>query len=745
VTSGQVLELAKLADECSALVFAPHCTAKRMGLFASGVCSNSKDVAKSPLIMAFDVVGSSAADVLTNPKAQFGDTRPRWFISGDTRSLADVGKRAIYLKLGAEPTLEGIRQAFLVPDTRVRFPASLQKQWGHVEGVRFLSSPDPSWPRMTGIQIRGGFHSDLALNFAPGLNAIIGGKGTGKSTLVEVLRYVLDGDQPISEEAADNRKLNFAANADAEVGFVDGEGDAYQVRRSGGEPAPRLLRGGKETQVPVRRRVSLRVFGQRELQDLAKRKDFLREFVASEVASKWETALAEERGHLAELGSTDTDLDSLETALAGLNEHASELADIRDKLGIAAEKGFSQLIQQSKELGSVNRSVMVVSEWPTKVATSVEQLAGNLPTPKPSAHPLMPEAFSNALTPLEEAVTHAINELPTPLEEARQRLREPVAEWMGRHASEEQRLHAALADAGIADPAELAELQGRASHLEGVVSEHPAKEQRHGQLTTGRADLLQKLNETRRQKSRLVEEASRDLNRRVGVRVRVQVRPMGDHSQFQTALEEALKSQGVRKDQIQRLSAVVPGQVADAIRKDAAELEKLGCSASTAAKLLALTKGQIRKLEETDVPDDIAVEIDLGERGTSRWTDVVNVSPGQRATALLAVALTSGAEPLIIDQPEDDLDNRYIYDEVVKVLGETCQTRQVIVATHNANIPILGDAELIVAFDADAGRSRVLACGGLEMPQVAEEARRILEGGDEAFRARQRRYQAAAG
>ena len=69
--------------------------------------------------------------------------------------------------------------------------------------------------------------------------------------------------------------------------------------------------------------------------------------------------------------------------------------------------------------------------------------------------------------------------------------------------------------------------------------------------------------------------------------------------------------------------------------------------------------------------------------------------------------------------------------------------RRVIVATHNANIPILGDAELVLALDADAGRSRVLACGGLEMPAVAEEARRILEGGDEAFKARHRRYLAA--
>ena len=111
--------------------------------------------------------------------------------------------------------------------------------------------------------------------------------------------------------------------------------------------------------------------------------------------------------------------------------------------------------------------------------------------------------------------------------------------------------------------------------------------------------------------------------------------------------------------------------------------------------------------------------------------------------ALLAIVLASGTDPLIIDQPEDDLDNRYIYEEMVKVLATICESRQVIVATHNANIPILGDAEMILAFDATSERGRVLCSGGLEQPEVAEHAREILEGGEAAFQARYRRYLAA--
>ena len=102
--------------------------------------------------------------------------------------------------------------------------------------------------------------------------------------------------------------------------------------------------------------------------------------------------------------------------------------------------------------------------------------------------------------------------------------------------------------------------------------------------------------------------------------------------------------------------------------------------------------------------------------------------------------LLSNTNPIIIDQPEDDLDNQHIYQDVVKVLAEVCQQRQVIVATHNANIPVLGDAELLIALDADAQRSYVKAIGGFEVSRVASYARHVLEGGEDAFHARLRRY-----
>src|SRR5262249_19213256 len=254
VSRGQVAEVARQAVEHHALVLAPHCTANRTGLFGPGVCRNADEVARSGLVAGFDGNGSAGAGVLVNPRRQFGDLRPAWFSSGDIRRWDGIGERATYLKMGDTPTLEGLRQAFLVAESRIRLPERLRSRWGHVKGLRFLADPHPAWPRLTHVRVEGGFHDGLSADLAPGLNAVIGGKGTGKSTLIEILRYVLDTGKPTDKDAAANRKHNFRANAEASVFATDAHGDEYEVRRSGDNSPPILLRDNQETGLAVNRR-----------------------------------------------------------------------------------------------------------------------------------------------------------------------------------------------------------------------------------------------------------------------------------------------------------------------------------------------------------------------------------------------------------------------------------------------------------------------------------------------------------
>ena len=137
-------------------------------------------------------------------------------------------------------------------------------------------------------------------------------------------------------------------------------------------------------------------------------------------------------------------------------------------------------------------------------------------------------------------------------------------------------------------------------------------------------------------------------------------------------------------------------------------------------------------------PDD-SLDIRYSLKGGESFKPVEQGSPGQKTAALLAFILSYGNEPLVLDQPEDDLDNHLIYDLIVAQLREIKQKRQVLVVTHNANIVVNGDAENVIVLDVKSGQTRIVTKGGLQEPSIRDEICRVMEGGKEAFDQRYRR------
>lgn len=727
-----------------ALVFAPHATARDIGIFGPKVAANSRELAQGDLIAAFDVFGNKGADVLQNPRAEFGAEPPRWFLSGDVRGWDSVGRRAVWMKLGALPSLEGLRQAFLAPSTRVRFPEPLRGDWGRVYAIKFAESVAPNWPRLTGLRIEGGFHTGFNVAWAPGLNAIIGGKGTGKSALIEIVRHVLALPVPDDELLRGNRARNFRADADGWIEFTGSGGQAYEVRRSGGAQPPQLISGGRPIDVPVGRRLSVRVFGQRELSDLTTGPK-LRDFIANRDAAGWQDAREQEKALLRELEANASALNTDEQQIAAFDELSSERLDLADRIERANAAGADAVIAQLGAVEAADQSVKAALAWPPRVEKIAAQLAAMATVPALPAQPAPPAELAAALTLLGSSVAEAASVLTKALEPISPRLEPWQAQWRAGVDSVRGDLERALAAAGVENPQELSAWHARAAELDAALAQLPAKRERVNRMVNDRKEGLAKLAAHRRRMSRLVSDAVRATQETLPQRVRIQVQPLGDRAAVRRALDAAVARQGVRGEQLAQLALSEPVLLADSIRRGPQAVMDLGVSSATATKLCALTPTDLRRLEVTETPDALELEMDVSEKTVGDWRSIGKVSPGQKATALLSLVLAVGSDPLIIDQPEDDLDNRYIYDEVVKTLAEVCEHRQVIVATHNANIPVLGDAELVIALDADSERSRVIACGGLESPVVAGEARRILEGGEEAFRARQRRYLAAPG
>ena len=136
-------------------------------------------------------------------------------------------------------------------------------------------------------------------------------------------------------------------------------------------------------------------------------------------------------------------------------------------------------------------------------------------------------------------------------------------------------------------------------------------------------------------------------------------------------------------------------------------------------------------------PED-GLKVEYSRKGNGqKFEPIGQASQGQRAAAMLAFLLAHGKEPLVLDQPEDDLDNHLIYDLVVRQIRANKQHRQLIIVTHNPNIVVNGDAEMIYALDFNS-QCFISQSGSLQNQKMRDEVCSVMEGGEDAF---ERRYQ----
>lgn len=141
----------------------------------------------------------------------------------------------------------------------------------------------------------------------------------------------------------------------------------------------------------------------------------------------------------------------------------------------------------------------------------------------------------------------------------------------------------------------------------------------------------------------------------------------------------------------------------------------------------------------TFIPADELV-VQYKPEGGRSYLPLSSASAGQKTTAILTFILSYGKIPLLLDQPEDDLDNKLVYDLVVKRLKKAKSKRQVIVVTHNANIPVNGDAEYITSMDSETRFVQVKNQGTLDKEEVRKEICDVMEGTEYAFEMRAKKY-----
>jgi hypothetical protein len=638
-------------------------------------------------------------------------------------------------------SLESLKLAVRTPTTRVS-----------------LSDPAGT-PRtlLREISWTGGFLDGVTIPISGDLTTLIGGRGTGKSTVIESLRYAL-GLTPLGDDATRDHNaiidkvLGPGAIVKVEVDTVSPTPRSFTIERM--VPNPPVVRDESNTatqQQPLDVAGHVEVFGQHELAELASDPalvaDMLQRFAGtSGIEPEHQdvlTKLAENRQQLAKAETGRTKLEEELIDIPRLEEQVKqyEATDVATRLA---------------DLQRLKRDESVFTEADQRVTDARDALA-ELLDPHLEAG-LLAEYDglddSPQKTNLQPAAT-ATTDLATKLKSLAADAATAIATAEGRIATAKADWEAVVKDQRTGHAEVLRKLQeeglepnkylATSSALNDLTAKQPrltAFDDNLKKLRAERTKLLGELAQHEQKQSQALTEAVRAANTATDAVVIVKPTAAPERQHILDAIDRHISGQRTQIKAVVGTENFSPRSFADTIRQGTDELAKAGVTGAQANNLVAAGEPLARALEELSVGHAVEVLLDISDDGSRNLKTMDELSKGQRATALLLLLLGASQAPLVIDQPEDDLDNRFVFDGVVKHLRKLKGVRQVIASTHNANVPVLGDAELIVALEGDGrhGKPTADGIGSLDDAPIRALAERILEGGPEAFNARHHLY-----
>ena len=690
--------------------------------------------------------------ILLNKNSDYLRNRPVAVINAqDVSSPQDLEKpgSSCWIKM-SDVTLEGLRQAFLDPVSRIRLAGDPLPE-KHTE---FISM---TW--------QGGFLDGAAIHLNENLNVLIGGRGTGKSTIVESIRYVL-GMEPLGEEAIKAHRgivrqvLRSGTKISLRVRSYHPDKRCYLVERT--VPNPPVVKdetGNVLNLTPADVIPQTEIYGQHEISELTKNREKLTRLLDRFV--EHDTDIVKRKSSL---------LRQLERSRLRLLETHRELLQIEDRLATlpALEEtllrfqaaGLEEKLKEQSLLVQEERVLKTMEDRLNPFKELLNRLKETLPIDtafiSPKALESLPgkdilgdandilEQFTKDMNRIAAEIDQAIGNAESGLGGIRRRWEERKKAVMEAYEAILRELQKSKIDGEEfirlrQQIEELRPLKERQSRLQRDLKEHE----------TERRNLLTEWEDVKAEEFRHLERAAKKVSRKLERRVLVDVAAGGNREPLVQLLRDQIG--GRLSEAIESVTKSADFSLpifASACREGREVLSSQFNIPSIQSERIAQAKPDvIMQIEELELPPTTAIKLNVASDDQPPvWQTLEDLSTGQKATAVLLILLLESSAPLVVDQPEDDLDNRFISDGIVPKMREEKRRRQFIFATHNANIPVLGDAELIVGLTAygEAGQGKAKLSpeymGSIDTRKVRELVEEVLEGGKDAFEMRRLKY-----
>ena len=616
----------------------------------------------------------------------------------------------------------------------------------------------PSYPRVLTARFEGGFVDGVTIDFSPNLNCIIGGRGSGKSTILLALRAAL-GDELGEEgdDANDSRRMP----ARTIVNFVDAFGTERTAVRVRGATAKEA-----NTDAPIT--MPLKGLGQDESgrivrgyeTDPAQVLTFLDQFVDyADIDGEERRLIAELADVAAEVKRTSTGLPTLPQLEKRVKELEAQLeAAQRSKLEEVA-KWAAALASEGPFLDQLDVAITTRGEKRPNSPIDIDSAAVSVGLDPHGQRPAGfldgPDGLRELLRELESQLTIATGGWNDAVAAAATPVQAKLSAWRQDHQELQTRLETKRAEleakglkvqigavSQVTQELErdrkdvVALLQRKQEHLEALKMRKSLVDELHANSDS----RYQRRKATLR---RVVSTANRTADR---LTIHLRYERSGLREPWEQWLGPSFKFRSPRVERV--ATALTPREMAGHLMNGGKRLSDVSDDDGTPFFDRHLVEECLPQLNRWDTVFSLEtmllqdqVRIEVREDGAARNRHFSDLSTGQQRSVLLSLILCAdGDAPLVLDQPEDHLDAPYISGALVGHLEAVKERRQVIIATHSPNLTVLGDAELVIPMYADAGHGTPLDPGAVDRPETTSRVCELLEGGVDAFRRRGERY-----
>ena len=664
------------------------------------------------------------------------------YVASDSRkegieghSLDGIGNKYTYFKTDDEIRLESLRQCFIDRDVRIK---------------QMYENIEEKYPYIKKIDINSGFFKDQSLILHQGLNSIIGAKGAGKSLLIEIIRFALNQppkDQDIYKDHIEKLKNRLGNYAEVKIKYVDVFGNEKEIIKKFDEKNPypdestiefpvlflsqnEIIKTAESEEKQIEfidkffdfREIKLRILTlKNELKKLdSQYASGIMAFINNKIIEKKINAIK------LEIESIEKELKNPEYFEYKKKENAQQMSKLQSN-------DLERLIELKKDI------IETVENF--KFNNIDEELMEEFPELKRNRERLLniKIVLSNSIDVLNEEIVKGQLEFQKDEESLRNA-------FIKSREIYEEKLKSKMIDFNIE--------KARKSKVEELSKYIDQQQKLKTQVDTikiikiNREKALEELEELYEGYSQKRKEICNKLETISGGRLKINLYESSNKQLF----KEKLKDEEIEKivdnidsnEFVKRIIRYYVLQDEEEKKKEvAAAVEGTEVSSDTIKLLFDFLIKQM-KIEDIleisyayraeDIPEiKLQIENDIYE-------DINKVSVGQKCTAMLIIALSQGDMPVIIDQPEDSLDLKSIWEDMCKKIRNYKDNRQFVFTTHNSSLAVASDTDKYIVISSNAISGQIINTGALDSNDTKENVVNYLEGKEETYIRKYNKY-----